>query len=181
MLASNAAVPHESTEGDKVEGYDAVFHDTTYDNSEEDPTGEGWAPRRLRMGPDGHHESNHGPDCRAKYSGMATCVDARGVNLARQLPDDEPDSEYFWSLDGMTFPDFTYALRVINELQNKRYNVDSLRTAVGRIDGHPLDMLTVCETALRTCGRCFCSKPLVRVFDCLGRLEIEFLSAVLAR
>lgn len=179
VLARNT-VPHESTKDDKVDGYDVIFHDTRYDSSEEDPTGEGWVPRKLRIGPDGHHESNHGPECRAKYSGMTNCRDAAGVNLTRHESDHGQKAVYFRSTNMMTFPNFTYALRVMNELQNTRYNKYFLSVLLGAIDGHPSDALDGCQAALWICGRCYCSNPLVRVFDCFGRLDLVFLSAVKA-
>lgn len=56
---------------------------TRYDGRQGDPTGKGWGPRKLRLVPDGHNESNYRPKCRAKSSGMTTGVDTAGVNLAR--------------------------------------------------------------------------------------------------
>lgn len=29
------------------------------------------------------------------------------------------------------------------------------------------------------CGRCLCTKPVIRIFDCFGRVEIVFFSSVL--
>lgn len=175
-LAQNAA-PHETTTDDKVAGYDAIFHDIRYQGSEGDPF-----QTKMRIGPDGHHESNHGPECRAKYSGMTTCQDVAGVNLTRHESDHGVKAVYFRSINNMTFPRFTYSLSVINELQNRKYNRQFLGVLLEGITVHSpyTSSLKGCHAALWTCGRCFCSKPLVRVFDGFGRLDLVFLNSVLA-
>lgn len=81
----------------------------------------------------------------------------------------------------MTFSNFTYSLSVINELQNRKYNRQFLGVLLGGVaEAHAPQSLPGCHAALWTCGRCFCTNPLVRVFDCFGRLDLVFLSSVLA-
>lgn len=50
--------PHKTTTDEKVAGYGAIFHDTRYNGTEGEPF-----TRKMRIGPDGHHESTHGPEC----------------------------------------------------------------------------------------------------------------------
>lgn len=52
--------------------------------------------------------------------------------------------------------------------------------ALGECRGAPNNNIAGYETALWRCGRCFDSKPVMRVFDCLGRVEIFMLEAALA-
>ena len=174
-LARNAAPHATTTEEGKVVGYDAIFHDTRYKNVEGDPI-----KREMRIGPDGHHENNHGPDCRKLYSGLTTCKDIGGVNLTRHESDHGVKAMYLRSINNMTFPKFTYSLSVINELQNRKYNRQLLGALLRGVDGHAPPSVSGCQAALWTCGRCYCDKPLVRVFDCFGRLDLVFLSSVLA-
>eukprot|EP00903_Cladosiphon_okamuranus_P021995 g20222.t1 len=172
-LAPNAT-PHETTTDDKVAGYDAIFHDTRYDGHDGAPF-----PRKMRIGPDGHHESNHDEACQKKYSGMTVCIDIAGVNLTRHESGHGVKAVYFRSIN-MTLPNFTYSLCVINELQNAKYNGQFLSVLLGGVTDHTQSSLPACQRALWTCGRCFCDKPLVRVFDCLGKLDLVSLSSVLA-
>lgn len=174
-LARNAAPHATTTEEGKVVGYDAIFHDTRYKNVEGDPI-----KREMRIGPDGHHENNHGPDCRKLYSGLTTCKDIGGVNLTRHESDHGVKAMYLRSINNMTFPNFTYSLSVINDFQNRKYNRQLLGALLRGVDGHAPPSVSGCQAALWTCGRCYCDKPLVRVFDCFGRLDLVFLSSVLA-
>lgn len=162
-------------------GYGVIFRDTRYDGFEEDPNGQGGASRKMRIGPDGQHESNHGPECQAKYSGMTTCKDIAGVNLTRHESDHGVKAVYYRSINNMTFPNFTYSLRVINELQNRKYNRQYVGMLLDGVADHSTRSFEGCHAALWTCGRCFCSKPLVRVFDSLGRLDLVFLSSALEK
>ena len=109
------------------------------------------------------------------------CNDIAGVNLTRHESDHGVKAMYLRSINNMTFPNFTYSLSVINELQNKKYNKQFLGVLLRGIDGHASPSVSGCQAALWTCGRCFCEKPLVRVFDCFGRLDLVFLSSALER
>ncbi|CAM9541369.1 unnamed protein product [Pylaiella littoralis] len=132
------------------------------------------------MGPDGHHESNHAPACRAKYSGMTKCTEAAGLNLTVHESDHGQKAVYLRSINGMNFPNFTYSLRVINELQNAKYNKKFVGVLLEAAGAHPRDKLSACHAALWTCGRCYCAKPLLRVFDSFGRLDLVSLNSALA-
>lgn len=175
MLAQNAAPHATTTDEGKVVGYDAIFHDTRYKNFEGDPI-----PREMRIGPDGHHENNHGEECKKKYSGLTTCKDIGGVNLTRHESDHGVKAKYLRSINNMTLANFTYSLTVINELQNRKYNMQFLGLLLRGVEAHTPHSVSGCQAALWTCGRCFCEKPLVRVFDCFGRLDLVFFSSVLA-
>lgn len=73
-LALNTA-PHDTTTGDKVAGYGATTHNTSYQGHEEaDPF-----PRKMRMGPHGHHESNHTDACKESTAAR------RCVNISLEL------------------------------------------------------------------------------------------------
>lgn len=121
-------------------------------------------PRKMRIGPDGHHESDHGPECRAKHSGMKTCKDFAGVDITRHESDHGVKAVYFRSINNMTFPNFTYSLSVINELQERKYNRRFLDVLLEGINGH--NSTPGCHGALWSCGRCFGANRLVRVFNC---------------
>lgn len=186
MLAVGVA-PHESTKDNKVAGYGAIWHNTTYDNWKLDVPGEGdhaspYTGRGigLTVGPDRIHEINHNEKCRRAHSGLSGCFDIAGVNLTPHEQDHSKKPVHFRSVNTMNFPNFTYSLRVINEIQNEQYNKRTLGRLLEAIDGHPEGRVSACREALWTCGRCFCANPVVRVFDCFGRVDIIFLSAVLS-
>eukprot|EP00752_Nemacystus_decipiens_P015187 g13523.t1 len=117
ILAQNVAPHATTTEEGKMAGYDAIWRDTRYKNFEGSPL-----PREMCIGPDGHHENNHGEECRKLYSGLTTCKDIGGVNLTRHESDHGVKAMYLRSINNMTFANFTYSLSVINELQNRKYN-----------------------------------------------------------
>lgn len=173
-LAPNAA-PHETTTDDKVAGYGAIFHDTRYKGHDGAPF-----QRKMRVGPDAHHECNHEKACQEKYSGVNTCKDIAGVNLTRHESDHGVKAVYSRSINNMTLPNFTFSLCVINDLQNAKYNGQFLSTLLGGVTDHDPSSLPGCQRALWLCGRCFCDKPLVRVFDCFGKLDLVPLSSVLS-
>lgn len=157
-LAQNVA-PHETTTDDKVAGYDAIFHDTRRKGAEEETF-----QRKMRIGPDGHHESNHRPECRAKYSSVTTCKDIARVDLTRHESDHRVKAVYFRSINNTTFPNFTYSLSVINELQNRKYNKQDLAGLLAGIEAHTPTSVPGCHAALWSCGRFFCANSLVRAF-----------------
>ena len=136
------------------------------------------------QGDDEEEESDqgHDPDCRSKYGGLSSCPDIAGVDLnphkGREFSRSKP--ECFRSFEGMDFPDFTYSIRVMNELENERCNERFLGQLLSSVPGHSLEGSAACLSALWTCGRCFCSSPVMRVFDCFGRVDIVFLASALA-
>ena len=79
----------------------------------------------------------------------------------------------------MVFANFTYSLRVVNEVQNEEYNRKTMSNLLGRVTAHPQDTIVDCLNHLWVCGRCLCRKPLMRVFDQFGRVDIVDLSSVL--
>ena len=175
ILAQNVAPHATMTEEGKVVGYDAIWHDTRYKNFEGDPIS-----REMYIGPDGHHEKNHGEECRKLHSGLTSCKDIGGVNPTRHESDHGVKAMYLRSINNMTFSNFTYSLSVINELQNRKYNQKFLGVLLRGVRGHASRSVSGCQAALWASGRCFCDTPLVRVFDCFGRLDLVFLSNVLA-
>lgn len=72
----------------------------------------------------------------------------------------------------MGFDTFTYNITLINELENVDINRKTCYLAVKSATGHPHERLHACRKEVWTCGRCFCSKPLMRSFDKLGKLRI---------
>ena len=172
-------VPHKSAEDGLVAGYSAIWQDTSFANSN---------LRHFRLwstgmfvGPDGPHEKNHSEKCQRAYSGFSGCLEIAGVNLNPHEQDHSKKPIYFRSINTMNFPNFTFALRVINERQNQGYNRQTLDTLLATVEEHPIGRISSCEEALWRCGRCFCTNPVMRVFDCLGRVDVVFLSAVLAQ
>ena len=178
--------PHESTKDDKVAGYDAIFHDTTFDDADSVVPGEGPRPHPylgvasgIFLGPDGPHEKNHNPQCTRNHSGLTTCSEIAGVNLNPHEQDHAKKHVYLRSINTMAFPNFTYALRVINELQNEGINKRTLLRQLRCFETHPVTTFGSCHKSLWHCGRCFCSKPTMRVFDSFGRVDVVFLGSVI--
>lgn len=184
-LAAGVA-PHESTKEDKVAGYDAIFHDTTFDDSDFVVPGEGPRPHPylgrtsgIFLGPDGPHEKNHNPQCTRDHSGLTKCSEIAGVNLNPHEQDHAKKHVYLRSINTMAFPNFTFALRVINELQNEGINRRTLGRLLRSLEEHPVAKINACHKSLWFCGRCFCLKPTIRVFDSFGRVDVVFLSSVI--
>lgn len=171
--------PHESAENFKVAGYDCVWHDTTFDDKSSEHAKYKMWQSGMFVGPDGPHEKNHSKECQRQYSGFTTCDELAGINLNPHEQDHSKKALYLRSLNTMTFSNFTFALRVINERQNQGFNRKTLRTLLASVTEHPKDSFAGCEAALWRCGRCFCGKPVMRVFDCLGRVDIVMLATVL--
>ena len=134
-----------------------------------------------------HHneeDNDHDPGCRIKYGGLAECPDIAGVNLTPHLGrggELSPENpECLPSVSSMELPNFTYSVRVMNELENGRRNRLYLGQLLGSVPGHAPGGSAACLSALWSCGRCFCSSPVMRVFDCFGRVDLVFLETALA-
>lgn len=74
----------------------------------------------------------------------------------------------------------TFALRIVHEMHNARLNRETIGLLLKSIDPdeHPTDTLQACKASVWILGRCFCDKPLVRVFDCFGRVDIVPLKCI---
>ncbi|CAM9232923.1 unnamed protein product [Laminaria digitata] len=76
----------------------------------------------------------------------------------------------------MQFDRFAFAVSLVNEVENEAINRKSLGQMVGRFRGHSVaERIKVCQAEVWFCGRCFCSKPLLRSFDRFGRVRLSFL------
>ena len=71
----------------------------------------------------------------------------------------------------MNFPN-TFALRVINERQEQGYNRQTLYTVLATVNKHPKIIFLAVGIAREVA---------VGALDCLGRVDVVFLSAVLAQ
>ena len=134
--------------------------------------------------PDEDVEDDHDPACRIKYGGLAECPDVAGINLTPHLgrggDPSRPNPECSPSVASMELPNFTYAVMVTNELENGRRNQRYLAQLLSSVPGHAPGGSAACLAALWSCGRCFCSGPVMRVFDCFGRVDLVFLASALA-
>lgn len=131
--------PHESAENFKVAGYDCVWHDTTFDDKSSEHAKYKMWQSGMFVGPDGPHEKNHSKECQRQYSGFRTCDELAGINLNPHEQDHSKKALYLRSLNTMTFSNFTFALRVINERQNQGFNRKTLRTLLASVAEHPKD------------------------------------------
>ncbi|CAB1117288.1 unnamed protein product [Ectocarpus sp. CCAP 1310/34] len=171
--------PHESAENFKVAGYDCVWQDNTFDDMSSEHVKYKMWQSGIFVGPDGPHAKNRSKECQRQYSGFTTCDELAGINLNPPEQDHSKKALYLRSLNTMTFSGFTFALRVLNERQNQGCNRKTLRTHLPSVTEHAKDIFASCEVALWRYGRCFCRKPVMRVFDCLGRVDIVMLATML--
>ena len=139
-----------TTDEGKMVGYGAIVGDKRYKNNEGD-----LLAKKMRIGPGGHHESNHGPECMRKHGCLSSCRNIAGVKWARHESDQGTKKAHLRSINIMTFSDFTYSLNVLDELQNRTYNTQHVGRLLGGIDGHD-PIPPACHATLWACGRCFC-------------------------
>ena len=74
----------------------------------------------------------------------------KGSNLNQHEQDHSKKPMYFRSIDGMHFPNFTFALRVINERHNQGYNRLSFDTALATVGKDPTYRISL--AVKRLCG-----------------------------
>ena len=111
------------------------------------------------------------------YGGLTGCVEIAGLNLNPHEQNHARKGVHLRSFNTITVPRFVYYLRVLNELQNEKYNHRTLRNLLRGIAGHSESTNFGCWSLLVRCGRCFCSNPVMRVFDRFGRVDIVPLSS----
>ncbi|CAB1099149.1 unnamed protein product [Ectocarpus sp. CCAP 1310/34] len=129
----------------------------------------------LWLGPDGPHEGNHQGPCQMKDGGVFRCPQLTGVNCNVHEQNHEKKTKHLPSVSGMGFDTFTYNITLINELENVKINRKTCSVAVSSAIEHPHERLHACRKEVWTCGRCFCSKPLMRSFDQFGKLRITHM------
>lgn len=130
----------------------------------------------LYLSPDGPHETNHGPHCRALFGGLKTCDELAGVNLNPHEQNHAKKKKFLRSLNVMGCDSFAFMVTLVNELENQAINRRSMDRLVGNAIGHPKRHHVACKLRMWTCGRCFCSTPLMRSFDRFGRIAVTFLN-----
>ena len=126
----------------------------------------------MYLGPDRPHETNHGEECRKKYSGLSTCSELQGVNLNPHEQNHSKTNKHLSMLCNMGYDRFSFTTTLINELENEEISRTGCDEAVGRETGYKHGNLRPCRTAAWLCGRWFCSTPLMRSFDKEGRLRL---------
>ena len=77
-------------------------------------------------------------------------MEIAGVNLNPHEQDNSKKPIYFRSINGMNFPNFAFALRVINERQNQGYNRLSLDTVLATVGEDPTYRISL--ALKRLCG-----------------------------
>ena len=122
------------------------------------------------------HEANHGEACRKSHAGLSTCRQLWGFNLNSHEQDNSKKSRYKSSLNNMTLGRFSFFATLFSELENSRLNRWTMDRILGSCDDHSRNSRS-CMAQMWVCGRCFCSNPLVRTFDVLGRLIVSRLPA----
>ena len=115
------------------------------------------------------------------YRGFSGFLEIVWVNLNLHEQDHSKKRIYFRSINTMSFPNFTFVLRVINERKTQGYNRPTLDSVSATVKKHRKYTISSSEEALWMCGRCFCTNPVMLVFDCLGRVDVVLLSEVLAQ
>ncbi|CAB1119147.1 unnamed protein product [Ectocarpus sp. CCAP 1310/34] len=162
-------------EDGKLPGYSIDFNfkrTPSYDNY-----GHFYGGKRvgLWLGPDGPHEGNHQGSCQAKFGGLTRCRQITGTNCNPHEQNHSKKIKFLPSVTGMGFDTFTFNVTLINELENVKINRKTCTLAVSSASGHPRHRLPACRKEVWSCGRCFCSKPLMRSFDKLGKLCISYM------
>lgn len=71
---------------------------------------------------------------------------------------------------------FCYMVTVINEVENETINRRTVTDFVNNMAGHESSHIEHCRQAVWKCGRCFCTKPLMRSFDVFGRVAVFFMN-----
>lgn len=187
LALATGVVPHESAKDGKVFGYGTSFHDTTYDDSDFVVPGEGRRPHPytgetcgMYVSSDGPNEDIHNEQCQCIYGGMNRCMELAGLEFHPSEQARSHKAARFPSVKSMVLPDFTYALRVINELQNESCNNHLIGCYLERVKNHRDVRTAPCHKSLWACGRCFCANPLMRVLDCFGMFDLVHLHSVLS-
>ncbi|CAB1103041.1 unnamed protein product [Ectocarpus sp. CCAP 1310/34] len=129
----------------------------------------------LWLGPDGPHEGNHQGPCQMKYGGESRCPQLTGVNCNVHEQKHSKKPRHLPSGSVMGFDTFTFNITLINDLENVKINRKTCSVAVSSATEHPHERLHACRKEVWTCGRCFCSKPLIRSFDQFGELRITHM------
>lgn len=129
----------------------------------------------LWLGPDAPHEGNHQGSCQALFAGLSHCKQITGTNLNPHEQMHSKNIKFLPSVTGMGFDTFTFNVTLMYELENVRINRKTCRLAVTSATGHPRERLYACCKQVWSCGRCFCSKPLMRSFDEYGKLRITYM------
>ena len=112
----------------------------------------------------------HGINCRQKFGGLNSCAQVAGVTLNSRELDGASKNRHMRMLNALQFDRFTFTVTLVNEMENEAINRRSLEKMVGRFRGHPVERIKVCQADIWFCGRCFCSKPLLRSLDEFGRV-----------
>lgn len=129
----------------------------------------------MHLSPDGPHEKNQGPACRAMFGGLKTCDELAGVNLSPHEQNHAKKKRHLRSLNIMGCDSFAFMVTLVNEFENQSINHRSLDRLVEKLPGHSKTIEGNCKSAMWHCGRCFCSTPLMRSFDRFGRVAVMFL------
>lgn len=116
------------------------------------------------------------PELSASDSGLTRCLVIGEVNFHPHEQDHFQKLRYITSINTMMFPNFTYSLKVINELRKYRFNRPALGIGFcGRFQATRRRPTKPRHAAFWKWERCFCNVPLTRVFDSFGRVDVIFL------
>lgn len=160
----------------RLPGYDISFHFQRFRSFGD--YGHFYDGKRvgLWLAPDGPHEGNHQGKCQEKFGGLARCPQLTGVNCNAHEQNHSKKKKHLPSVNGMGFDTFNFNVNLINESENRAINRKTCDLAVSSATQHPDNRLSACQTEVWVCGRCFCSSPLMRSFDKLGKLRITRVS-----
>lgn len=128
--------------------------------------------------PDTLHDCNHGLECRRLFGGVDSCAQLSGVCLTVHEQNHAKKKRFLHMLNVMKFDRFAFMVTLINETENEAINRKTVGNLVKRALGHSRDRTGQCAAEVWFCGRCYCTTPLMRSFDHLGRVFLTFLPSL---
>lgn len=129
----------------------------------------------VYLAADAPHESDHGQACRLLYGRLASCPQLAGVNLEAREQNHAKKEVFSRLLNAAGFDRFSFAVTLINEMENEATNQRALNRMVECVSGHKRTFLAACQMEVWTTGRCFCNTPVLRSFDQFGRATVALL------
>ena len=127
--------------------------------------------RGMFLGSDKSHEANDEEKCRKRFSGLSSYDEELAEINLNPHEQNHSKTKNPPSLCNMRFDTFTLMTSLINEAENRPINRTTFDLVVRRGIGHSGLVKTCCGEGWVS-GRCFCSTPLVRSIDEIGKLRI---------
>ena len=123
-------------------------------------------------------KKNHNPQCTRDHRGLSKSSEIAGVNLNSHEQDHAQKTVYFAVDQHNGVSELHLRLEGDQRALKRRHPPENAREVVTHLEQHPVGTIDSCHTSLWLCGRCFCLKPTIRVFDLFGRVDVVFLGSV---